>query len=63
MQEGRWAGSSSVLDQIQPRLQSNGSTSVPIQEEKTSLNELAAQLCALFDSLLPGQDTPYIYTK
>lgn len=32
--EGRQAGSSSVLDQIQPRLQSNSSTSVPIQEKR-----------------------------
>lgn len=63
LQQGRQAGSSSVLDQIQPRVESNGLTSVPIQEKKTSLNEVAAQDCALFDSLLPGRNTLYIYTK
>lgn len=49
--EGRQAGSSSALDQLQPRCQSNGLTPGPNQENKTSRNELAAQVCALLDSL------------
>lgn len=44
---GRQDGNSSVLNQTQLRLQSNDSTSVPVQDKKSSLNELAVQVYVL----------------
>lgn len=44
LQEGKLE---TVLDQIQLRFQSNGSTPVPVQDKKSSLNELAVQVHVL----------------